>query len=355
MPTSEELKEHIASISSTLQQLQSTLNNLNSTSGLLQPANVKDPLLEISKLSSLISTHATKLGLVFKPPIAATTYNTCFQELDSFFKYIKFLISILNQLKNSTESYSNLFINELSYNTASIIESAFYLVEELGKLIDTEDVLKDDKTDERLIGVGIVWEKCENISKNAKIGSSGILRGKLKSSSSLVLDASEELKEWLLDPMVGDAFNLDDFSDNFDGDDDKIQTSNNGDEDESGDEDEDEDVPEAIIKYGETWSPKIQLVKLFLSLLDRSIPASKYTKKFSKNIDLFHEKQLKVNEYVDDLVASIVYDMDLENAKKASDKLTKEINQIFEIVKILNNNDEKKVKWLESWKIKYSN
>lgn len=344
--TSEELKEHIYSVSETLTQLHNTFETAASNSSVedqLQSSKVLNPLDEIPKLSKLINAQVTKIGLVFKPVIAETTYKACWTELDSLVKYLVLLISLLNQLRKEINLYSSIFINELTQDTLSIIESSIALINELSRQIDIEEVENTDSSDYRLIGVGIVWESCDRLLKTFKNGSSGVLRLKLKQTNKLIVDALDELNEWLENPLVGGDFDEDDI----------FGLNKENDNEDDGESEAEEKADDEVIEYGKTWSTKIQLVKLLISLLDKSIPASKYTVKFSKSLDLFNEKRLKLNEFVDDLVACVVYDNDIEGAQNASKELTKEINLVVDLVRKINNDDEKRCKWLDSWKAKY--
>lgn len=352
--TATQLKDHITAVTESLSQLRSNFQNSITTNSIntpdsIQRANVNNPIEEIPKLSSLLSAHTTKLGLIFKPPISKTTYNACKIEIDSLIKYSILLLSLLYQIQKDKNIYSSLFANELSYEGLSIIEVNLILLNNLNELVDIEEEVTTTTTtttttDQRLSSVGLVWDACEKLSKTCKNGSSGVLRSKLKLTNKLVVDALDELKEWLENPIVGGGF---DFDDN------DIFGLNNKDENLKSNEEEDEKADESVIEFGKIWSTKIQMIKLLISLLDKSIPASKYTVKYSKGLDLFNDSCLKINEHVDDIVACTVYDADVKNGESAGKLLNKEAIQVLELVRKINNNDEKKCKWLDSWKIKY--
>lgn len=356
--TADELKEYISTVFDSLSQIRggfqsSITSNTDVQLNSLQTANVASPIDEIPKLSSLISAHATKLGLVFKPPIATTSYNACRKEVDSLTTCIMLLISLIYQIKKDSGIYSNLFSNELAYDALSVVERCIILLNNLKELVDMTESESDNpaekETDQRLSSVGLVWDRCEKITKTCKSGSSGVLKSKLKQTNKLVVDAWEELKDWLEDPILGGDFDFDD---------DDILGLNS--EKKVVEKENDDNVAEKeqadgkVIEVGKKWSTKIQMIKLLISLLDKSIPASKYNTKFSKSLDFFNDCCLKINEHVDDVVACIVYDSDLEACESAGEALNKEANNILELVRKINNNDEKKCKWLDSWKAKYS-
>lgn len=357
-----EVNEHIGSVSERITRLHDKLQDDLQTQrqfSTIQAANVLNPLSEVPKLSSLLTAHATKLGLVFKPPIKETTYKTCLTEIDSFAKYVVYLDSLLRQIQLQKSTLSCLFADMICSHGLAVIEVSRVLVSELQKLITEEEKeevneeVDENNVDQRLISVGIVWQACEDLTKTCKNGSSGVLRVKLKESNKLVVDALDELKEWLENPVVGGSFDIEN-GDIFGLNDDKVPSGLKEEDDDEEEEGEDEELAdEEVINFGQKWSTKIQLIKLLISLLDKSIPTSKYNVKFSKSLDLLHEKTYKVNEHIDDIVASLVYDNDIENAQTASKSLDKEITEIVDLVRKLNNNDVKRCKWLDSWKLKY--
>lgn len=351
--TSEELKNHLSKVGESLSQLcttfQESITSNSITTNSIQTANVTQPLDEVPKLSSLLSAHATKLGLVFKPPIATTTYTACQTEVDSLLKYAALLLSLLTQIQLEKKKYSTLFANELSYDGIAVTEACFSLIIGLKELVDVDEKgISDKPTDQRLVGVGFIWEACEKLTKTCKSGSSGTLRSKLKETNRLVVDALNELNEWLENPVAGGGFDFDD--------DDILGLHNDSEitgKEKNGSTEEEEEADEEVITFGKSWSTRIQLIKLLISLLDKSIPTSKYNEKFSKGLDNFNEKRLKINELVDDVVACTVYDGDIEGGESAAQSLVKEVNQIVDLTRKINNNDEKKCKWLDSWKTKF--
>lgn len=343
--TPDDLKEHLSKVEESLSHLRTSCQESVTThsptiSNTLEVANVAQPLNEVPKLSSLLSAHATKLGLVFKPPIAITTYKACRTEVDSLLKYAALLVSLLNQIQEEKEKYSSVFANELSSDGLSVLEACVALISGLKELVSFEEATETVLTDQRLVGVGFIWEACEKLTKTCKNGSSGVLRSKLKQTNRLVVDALNELNEWLENPIVGGGFDFDE--------EDIFGLSND-----IGSDGEEEKAEDKVIAFGKLWSTRIQLVKLLVSLLDKSVPASKYNPKFSKGLDALNAKCLKVSEHVDDVVACTVYDANVESGELASKSLAKEINQIVDLTRKINNNDEKKCKWLDSWKTKF--
>lgn len=334
----EELKVHIGTL------IKNITDFKNSESKTLQ-SHVQSPVEEIPKLASLINAHATKLGLVYKPPVKESSANACRSETDLFCKNVVLLSSIINQLRKETEKYSLVFVNELAFEFNSIVEAAIILLSELVKLLD----LETDDGAQRLVGVGLVWESTDAIVKTVKGGNSGVLRNKLKSSNKVIIDALDELKEWLENPVEGG-------DENYDMDEllgiDKVPTDLNDDDDSNDEDADDELASEEVIECAKKWERKVSLLKLLVGLLNKSIPDYKYTTKFSKSLDAIDNNRKNLNEYVDDVIASLVYDSDVDSAEKAGALLDKEAKGLVEIVKKIN--DEKKIKWVDSWVIKYN-
>lgn len=330
----EDLKQHIGTL------IQNITDFKNSESKTLQ-SHVQSPVEEIPKLANLIKAHATKLGLVYKPPIQETTINACRTETDIFCKNVVLLSSVINQLRAEVEKYSLVFVNELSYDFNSIVEAAVILLGELNKLID----LENDDGAQRLVGVGLVWESTDTILNTVKGGNSGVLRNKLKSSNKVIIDALEELQDWLENPIEGG-------DENYDMDEllgvEKVPTELN---DEKSINSDNEMAPEDVVQCATKWERKISLLKLLVGLLNKSIPDSKYNIKFSKSLDAIDNNIKNLSEYVDDVIASLVYDSDVNSAEAAGASLNNGVKGLVDIVKRIN--DEKKIKWVDSWAVKY--
>lgn len=312
----------------------------------IKPSKVADPLEESTKLAKLIHAYVTKLGIIFKPPILDTAYNACYKELDIVLKSLILFVSLTKQINNGSRLYSQLLTSAILSQCISIFEGYLELVGELELILNDDEINEDESN--RLISVGKIWDSCDSLCELCKLGSSGLLKAKLKQTNYLIGDALEEYTGWIENPnneLQDNPFDLDlEINDD-------IPSSPK--EDKTDDEDNETKIDTEVLEFSEKWIKKLSLIKLLLSSLDKSIPSSKYNAKFSSGIDLLDKKRLKLSEYIDDLVASVIYDEDLDAAEKVAILLVKETNQIVEIVKKLNYNDEKKCKWLITWKIKF--
>ncbi|ODV84721.1 hypothetical protein CANARDRAFT_28868 [[Candida] arabinofermentans NRRL YB-2248] len=343
----------------------STTNNTTTTDkaseeGLLASSKLETPVLELPKLAKLLNMHATKIGLVFKPPLDPSSHTARYTELENASKTMILLYSLLSQLINEKETYSSLFVGQCVEVCRGLTTNFISLSSEVAILMnntieETEDKEAEEQEQEqeqegkdRLISIAKIWESCDSIQNLVKLGSAGILKGKLKGANQLVNDALEEFEEWVEDPTSG--FNDDDDDDPFQlnrGFDEPTTKDNNTD-----DEDEDE-VDEELLKFAKIWVQKVKLIKLLLTSLDKSIPANKYTTKFSSRVDLLNSYQSSISEVLDDVVGSIIYEQDLEAAIESSEKLKTVCSKIVTSVKELNNSDPKRCKWLDTWQVKF--
>ncbi|GMF07905.1 unnamed protein product [Ambrosiozyma monospora] len=97
----------------------------------IKAAKLENPLEELVKLMKLIHAHATKLGLVFKPPIASTSFNACYQELETTSKTIILLVSLVRQLLDEVKIYSRLFVGEITSQVKLLLSNFAGLTLEL--------------------------------------------------------------------------------------------------------------------------------------------------------------------------------------------------------------------------------
>lgn len=337
---------------------------------LIDSASLLNPLEELEKLFKLIHAHSTKLGILFKPVIDDNKKNVILEEIKETNKVFILLTSACAQLQTETiknNTFSFVFSSELNQSVLSLYEIYTRFIDELGESLDVTE-FEDGDTDNRLICVGQIWESCDGLAKLIKSGQSGVLKRKIKETTVLITDACEELEEWTENP---DADGLDDpfkFNDDEDDEDEesededsKIPSKVNDDNNEAegdGDDEIDEELKK-VVEYGKKWVYKIKLIKLLLSSLDKSIPSEKTSKdkkhqsEYAKAIDSLDKSRMKLSEYTDDVVCTIIEDNDTSIADEFGDKLKKETDGIIKKVRILNTNDEKKTKWLDNWSVKF--
>lgn len=307
----------------------------------LEASKVEEPQQELIKISTLIHSHVTKIGIVFKPVIKETTYNACSEEITTLVKTTSLLASLIRQFQKNEDKYSKLFVFELMQQFKMIIQCINALFTELVQVLDLSE---EKESGERLVDVGRIWECCDSFKSLSSNGSSGVLNSKLRESNKLVVDGLEELEEWIENPHMDDGEDSFDFSD----DEDKPPK-----EESNGEESDNKEVDLNLIEFAKGWSMKVKLIKLLMSTLNKSIPKPTISSKFATTIDSLNEKRLKLSEYIDELIGSIIWDSDLDSARDASKELTKCVSSVIQLVSKLNNDDEKKTKWLLTWKAKF--
>ncbi|OUM53450.1 hypothetical protein BVG19_g2731 [[Candida] boidinii] len=334
---------------------------------LIDSASLANPLEELEKLFKLIHAHSTKLGILFKPVIDNNKKNVILEEIKETNKVLILLTSACAQVQTETiknNSFSFVFSSELNQYVLSLYEIYSRFVDELGESLDVTE-FEDGDTDNRLICVGQIWESCDSLVKLIKGGQSGVLKRKIKETTSLITDACEELEEWTENPDAGgidDPFKFndgDDHDEESEDEDSKIPTKANDDDNKDQDDEEIDEELKKVVEYGKKWVYKIKLIKLLLSSLDKSIPSEKASKdkkhqnEYAKAIDSLDKSRMKLSEYTDDVVCTIIEDNDTSMADEFGDKLKKETDGIIKKVRTLNTNDEKKTKWLDNWSVKF--
>lgn len=303
----------------------------------LEPAAVTEPAVELGKVSTLIHSHVTKIGIVFKPVVLETTYSACSKELTTLLKTLSLLASLLRQFQIDQDKFSKLYVNELTLQFKTLVQCTCALLEELVEVLDLSE---ENESGQRLVDVGRIWECCDSFKQLGSNGSTGVLNAKITQSNMLIVDALEELEEWLENPHMeteDDPFAVSDLNDEPPIKDNEAKVPLNHD----------------LVEFGKKWAMKMKLVKLLMSTLNKSIPKPAITVTFGTTIDTLNQRRLQLNEYVDELVGSIVWDKDLESAQEAAQDLITCVNSVIQLVSKLNNNDDKKIKWLLTWKAKF--
>ncbi|VEU20005.1 DEKNAAC100296 [Brettanomyces naardenensis] len=363
-PTKNDIEKLLASLKNAIDywvctmspegQRLNTSNQASSTTTRIQESHLSLPLEELIKLTSLVHARATKLGIVFKPPIIEENYHACYVELNEGVRNLILLVSLSKQLTVEEQKYSKLLVRDLLRSIKVLLTSYSGL---LGELEQTLGVGGDNTSDEsyRLVSVGKIWEACGGIQDNVHQGSSGLLKRRLKQTNQLIADALNEYEDWLANPVV------ENFDEGFgevedDEDDEEQDTEAEGkspSETPGLESDAEVEVDSDLVALGKQWGSKIKMVRLLVSSLDKSIPSSKYTISFSKSIDLLDARMPKLSEAVDDVVASVIYDQDLDGAKEAGKTLIDGAMEVASLVKKMNMHSQTRIRWIDTWTKKF--
>lgn len=329
-------------ISSFREGLQLYLTTLGSKSALskLKSSNVEDPPQEVIKISKLLFAHATKLGIVFKPKVST---NAAYNQLKETSSVFLLLMSLIGQF--NAETYSLLFQTELVEGIKKLISSYILFLNEaegidFNKELDGDEKT-EDKTEGRLVSVGMIWDNCKELESLVNGGKLALLNKRLKQSIGLIEDAIEEFSEWLEDPTVVD--DEDPFG---------IESDFSGSEEEGEDNDEKPEIDPVTLELAETWSNKVKLIKLLISSLTKSLPND--DKKINgEEADDFNKQQNGLIEQVDDLFSTFFMNGSLYELKQITKNIEKQCLTIIDFVKQLSEGDEKKTRWLTAWQDKF--
>lgn len=334
----------------------------------VMPATVAHPLDEITKLSTLIKAHATKVGIIYLPDNIGKDSKVCLDTASKLFDTLKLLILVVAQMISLNKSI--LFKDSIQDCASRLIEACSRLAEELFRLVERFEGPSGNnelnENGERLVLVGLVWAGCDEMKALISRGELGELTINIKQSIQLIDDGFEEFEEWARDPQEMDD---DDFG--FDLDDDSDSKSE-GKNDDSGDEhfaDSDEENDglandlvqppsndkhttklEELSIYSQRCVRKIGLVKLLLSSLKLSLP--KETSGY--NVDKLYNCQVSVAHLIDKLIVELMMNFAVTKAVlSAQTNLNTQAHTIAKIAMEVHENNEQKRNWYRTWVTKF--
>lgn len=317
--TEEDLKHLLLSYNEGLQLWQRQFGSKETVSQ-IQLSQVEKPVEEIEKICKLIHANTTKMGIVFTRPLKDIA--AAYKQTNELSTSTVFLVSLVIQLLQTKES--ELLRDELVRRIKDLLSSLQFFTKALE--LTNEDL--------RLVGVGKVWDSVTQVSKSIKLGKLGLLKLKLSEASMVIGDGLEELEEWIADPLA------------MDDEDDPFGIESDSEKEES--TDEKEDYSDLIPKL-EFFAKKIKLVKLIIAWTVKNVP-----KQIDNgNVDKIHSIIKKLNEYVDELIYSLKFENDLDQASSWFDKLSIESLALMEILKSNNTQNDKNLKWIATWTLKF--
>jgi len=304
----------------------------------IEASKLEKPLEDLTKITTLIHAHGTKLGIVFKAPIPEENYHACFKELESCVRTIMNFMSLFKQLVNEENKYSHTLVDELTRAARSLLSAVYELFVEMDKELRSTEA---SNRKERLISVGKIWQACKNIDNDLGEGPSGIIRKRLKDTNRLIKDGDKEYEDWLENPST-ESYD-DDLDDAF------------GTEGENeGTKETENEVDKELLAFAQKRAAKIRMIRLLIVSLNKSIPSSRYNVKFARSIDLLDTERVSLAAKVDDFVAAVVYDQDMNEASKASELLQQQALKIAKLVSKLNEGNKLRTGWLETWQKKFT-
>ncbi|CCK70973.1 uncharacterized protein KNAG_0F03110 [Huiozyma naganishii CBS 8797] len=318
------------------------LDNLDAIHTIQSSTKFKDStaLKELGKLSQLIRSHATKIGIVLNPEtFNPQNYAAVYKELKSLIDVVFLLFSVtpLFYTAQNKKMYAQFLLERLDSALLNLLNGLNFLSEELkGKL---EDGSFDEN---RLRSVGILWSTCDALDDISTKGNFGLLSDKVKVSSDMINDVVTEIDEFLEDPesvLEGMAdLGLSD-----------LETEDAGDSTET---------IKAIRPFMEVWKNKLKLIKLLLSSFNSTITSTTYNEKdySGSMLDELNSLHQSIAEQVDDFISDIYMadeSFTAEDSKEEISKLDATIRKMIKVIKNLNKSDQKKIKWINTWECKY--
>ncbi|GMM33456.1 hypothetical protein DASC09_007810 [Saccharomycopsis crataegensis] len=317
----------------------------------IEAASVDSPLDEFIKISVLIHSNATKLGLVFKYPLPQTNYNAAYKQLKDYFELYALLMSLVSQI-NKENKFSVLFYDTILSTLSTLFSINEFVSEEIASILgfsassSKEEIEKKNKN--RLVVIGKIWNTCDEFKELLQNGELSLLNSELKSSVTLIGDALLDFEAWLENPeeVEDDPFGFDDFSD----------------EEGETKEETNEPVNEAElaekVEIGKKWVEKVKLIKILLSIIGKSLANIKKEKgkiTTAQLNDVFNSQSNVVGE-IDELVSSLAMGGSVKEVKEIADELVTKVKQSNKCLADINNllkDTDKANQLIESWNKKF--
>lgn len=339
------LKDLLESYKEALELFSASLSSSPETPQKLQAANVKKPLDELVKLTKLVKANTTKVGIIFKPENLAKDEGPALSTLSKLSESVVLMISVVAQL--DPRAISHLFYRAIVDHVKLLVDGNKKLVRELIEESkeneqNTSGESDVDSVNGRLLSVGLIWSYCDSTVSLLEAGNLSLLTSKVKESILLIDDGFEEFVEWAENP---DQFEMDDpfgFSD-----DEEDEEAPAGSDAES----VDGDSKEIVAKFAKTWIKKIELIKLLLASLKKSLPASTT----GESIDSIYSHESRLVSLIDKLVVDLMMDLVVDEViEEYAEEISEVSLKISALVRKLHKDNEKKVKWYETWETNYN-
>ncbi|CDO92869.1 unnamed protein product [Kluyveromyces dobzhanskii CBS 2104] len=304
-------------------------------------------LEELGKLSQLIKSNATKLGIISTPDRILSNEDAFKKQLVDLMNVLFYLLSLVPLFHDSC--FTDYFVDNLDQEIVSLILGVHGLSDELLEIVSADPKAFDDASvpeneklskflKERLISIGKIWSQCDRLESLSKRGNLGLLAEYISSSIKLLQDSNEELEEWLEDPVINsDPFGM---NDNF------------SDEEGSDLDAEDEEVSETMIEFVRSLLQKSRLLKLLLGSLTKSIDIKKDTASTAAQLSELHLLHKSIVSNSDTLISSTLMNAEYESdpeVETATLAINNDVKKIIKIVTQLNSSNESKLKWIQVW------
>ncbi|CCF55923.1 hypothetical protein KAFR_0A04870 [Kazachstania africana CBS 2517] len=311
------------------------LRTIQSTTKLQDSTSLK----ELSKLSNLMKSHATKIGIVIKPDtFDEKNYNAIFKEIKGFIDAVFFYFSLLPLFYDKKANHPEYFLVKIDGLTLDLLKGMELLCKELEEKLEDKDSDKD-----RLLCVGVIWACCDSLEEIATKGDFGLLADSIRGSNSLVDDVLNDIDEFLENPSFSDEMFMDD---EYSSDVEESKTP------------EEEEALKKMCKFLESWKTNLKMIKLLLSSFVSTITntSSRPTNYTGTVLDEFQKLHLKITEDIDTFISDVFMSdasFDVSDFEEEIGSLNVTLSKVIRVIKKINKDDNKKLKWVDVWENKY--
>lgn len=325
-------------------------NNKPALRKLTSTTTLKDstPLAELVKLSQLLRSYATKVGILLKPDkFVKENYGALYKELKQFVDCTFYYFSLLPLLYNDRKN-PEFLLDKCDGATFEFLSGVAVLCDQLKVLFsDGRGSPSDD--DDRLKAIGMIWSSCDFMKLIGEKGGFGILADSIRGTIGLVDDVLNDIDEFMKNPSLGNEL---DFESGFSSEEEEQQES---------DVDEDGSTAVALERVKEfftVWQTNLKMIKLLLSSFTKALVSNTYktTNYRGSTLDELQKLHLKISEGIDDLIGDVLMadkDFDPDDYREQVETLNKSVARMVSVVKKLSGTDEKRSKWIEVWESKY--
>lgn len=332
-------------------------DNLIAIHNIESKTKLKDstPLIELTKLSQLLRSHSTKLGIILKPEtFTEKNYEATYKELKSIIDTTFYLFSLL-PLFYSGKNYTKLLVKRLDESILKFLNSLQSLCKELDAKFNNQEF-----DEERLICIGMIWSCCDDWDQISKSKDLGILADSFKSSSQLLRDVMDEVEEFLEDPEsnIGQSLDfLDD--DDFDSEEEEVKGDvvTVDDKTPKTESQTTKDLINLILPIMEEWKIKVVLLRTlfnsFRNVIMSKDPPKIYTIDMLDELDELHKS---IAAAADNFTCTM-YMADETFTKEDIDEEAKEINtnvkKMLSIIKNVKKKPSDKNEFVKVWETKF--
>ena len=328
-------------------------NNKPALRKLTSTTKLKDstPLAELVKLSQLLRSYATKIGILLKPDkFVEENYGALYKELKQFVDCTFYYFSLLPLLYGDKKN-PDFLLDRCDVATFEFLSGVAVLCDQLKVLFSSDGSSDDTNTDnsDRLKAIGMIWSSCDSMKLIGEKGGFGILADSIRGTIGLVDDVLNDIDEFMKNPSLGNELNF--------------ESGFSSEEEEQPESDVDEDGSTAVAlervkEFFTVWQTNLRMIKLLLSSFTKALASNTYktTNYRGSTLDELQKLHLKISEGIDDLIGDVLMadkDFDPDDCREQVETLNKSVARMVSVVKKLAGTDEKRSKWIEVLESKY--